>query len=234
MSHVLGVAFGDEAAPEGVLMLLWPNDEPLRFYETRLALALGDQLALLAANQRLAEAQRAQLATADATRVRPRGPAVTPAAPAPLGETLEALLRQEAPLFRAAGLTLRAEPHGKGHVALAAQDLSAVLAALLDNARRFSHPGGRVRLWLAQDEGWATIYVADDGCGIPQAYQGRIGEDGFQADPGKGGSGTSLAAAKRLVTASGGTLAFTSREGAGSTFYVTLPLTALKAPQANA
>lgn len=224
VSHVLGVAFGDEAAPEGVLMLFWPNDEPLRFYETRLALALADQLALIAANHRLAEAQRAQLAAADAAQVRPRGLAVKTSASAPLGEALEALLRQEAPRFRAAGLTLRAESHAKDHVALDATHLSEVLATLLDNARRFSRPGGRVRLWLAQDEGWATIYVADNGCGISQAYQARIGEEGFQADPGRGGSGASLAAAKRLVAAAGGTLAFTSREGVGSTFYVTLPI----------
>ncbi|HEY9899918.1 MAG TPA: HAMP domain-containing sensor histidine kinase [Pantanalinema sp.] len=225
VSHVLGVAFGDEGAPEGILMLCWPDDEPLRFYETRLALALSDQLAMIAANRRLSDERQAHMAAEQASLA--RADHATPGAgsgPAPLGQTLKALIQEVRPTFMAAGLTLRADLATEAHVLLDASSLREVAGALLDNARRFSRPGARVRLWLAQDDAWATLYVADDGCGIPDAHQPRIGEAGFQVDPSKGGSGTGLASAKRLVTTAGGTLGFTSREGAGSTFYVSLPV----------
>lgn len=225
VSRVLGVAFGDESAPEGVLLLCWSDDEPLRFYETRLALALSDQLALIAANRRLSEEYRAQAAVSHAAATRAAGalPGARPD-PTPLRETLETLIRDQGPAFRAAGLTLRAELASEAHVSFDAASLCRVVGVLLDNARRFSPPGARVRLWLAKDTVQATLYVADDGRGIPGASQARIGEAGFQVDPSLGGSGSSLAEARHLVTQAGGLLGFTSREGAGSTFYVTLPL----------
>jgi signal transduction histidine kinase len=235
VSHVLGVAFGDEATPQGILMLCWPDDEPLRFYETRLALALADQLALIAANRRLVEECEAQTAATDAERVRSdRSIPMAAVGPVLLGKTLSALLEQARPAFRAAGLTLRTDHASEARVALDASSLGEVVGALLDNARRFSRPGTRVRLWLAQDDAWATLYVADEGCGIPPAHQARIGEAGFQVDPSRGGSGTSLAAAKQLVTAAGGTFGFTSREGAGSTFYVSLPIARSEGTPQNA
>lgn len=233
-SHVLGVAFGGVSAPEGMLLLCWPDDEPLRFYETRLVLALADQLTLIAANRRLNDAQQARGAAAHATQARPVHALGSGLALAPLGATLETLIQQEMPKFRAAGLTLRADVQSDARLPLEATALSEVVGVLLDNARRCSSPGSRVRLWLAQADGWATLYVADTGCGIPSALQARIGEAGFQVDPERGGAGMGLSHARRLVETVGGTLGFTSREGTGSTFYVTLPIAASEAPRRNA
>lgn len=235
VSHVLGVAFGDPSAPEGLLMLCWPDDEPLRFYETRLALALADQLALIAANRRMAEAEQVRSAAEHAALSRPSlASSERDDSPAPLGETLEPIIQKERATFRAAGLILRADLHTAARVPIGATALADVVGTMLDNARRFSRPGGRVRLWLAQDDEWATLYVADTGCGIPSAHHARIGDAGFQVDPTRGGSGASLALARRLVQAAGGTLGFTSREGGGSTFYVTLPIAGSGVPPAKA
>ena len=103
-----------------------------------------------------------------------------------------------------------------------------ILSTLLENAIRFSRPGGRVRLWVIQGESHVRVMVSDSGIGIPAACQPRIGERGYQVDPSRGGTGMGLARLREVLERVGGTIGFSSREGAGSTFHVTLPLTATR------
>ena len=70
--------------------------------------------------------------------------------------------------------------------------------------------------------------MTDPGVGIPREHQERIFERFFRgAAPGTGigGTGLGLAVARDIVEAHGGTLAFRSVEGAGSTFWIELVLT---------
>jgi len=71
------------------------------------------------------------------------------------------------------------------------------------------------------------ITVSDTGIGIPQAQQSRVFEKLFRADNAQTmepeGTGLGLYIVRTIVTQAGGTASFTSTEGKGSTFTVTVP-----------
>ncbi len=75
---------------------------------------------------------------------------------------------------------------------------------------------------------WMLISVTDTGIGIPAADVARIFERFYKVDRARtrnaGGTGLGLAIAKHLAEGHGGRIWATSAEGAGSTFYVALPL----------
>ncbi|MGH9804247.1 MAG: ATP-binding protein [Candidatus Acidiferrales bacterium] len=106
--------------------------------------------------------------------------------------------------------------------------LREVLQNLLDNAVRYSSPGGRIAVRAAaSDAGQVAITVSDSGIGIPQAEQGRIFERFYRVESSRaaesGGTGLGLSIAKHLVEAQGGRIAVESEVGRGSTFSVYLP-----------
>ena len=69
--------------------------------------------------------------------------------------------------------------------------------------------------------------MSDQGIGIAPADQERVFERFYRADPARsratGGTGLGLAIVKHVATNHGGGVAVWSREGAGSTFSITLP-----------
>jgi AraC-like DNA-binding protein len=100
---------------------------------------------------------------------------------------------------------------------------------LVANAVKFT-TRGEVRLTLAVDRDGATVSVSDTGLGIPPSEQELIFNEFRRsersASRGYGGLGLGLAICKRLVELHGGSLGVRSsgEEGAGSTFYFTLPV----------
>lgn len=105
-----------------------------------------------------------------------------------------------------------------------------VLVNLLDNAIRYSPPGGTVRVSVASGAEGVAVSVHDDGPGIPAADQARVFERFYRADrsrardaQGAAGAGLGLAIVRALVKAHGGAVALTSSEGEGTTVRFTLP-----------
>jgi two-component system, NtrC family, sensor histidine kinase KinB len=100
-----------------------------------------------------------------------------------------------------------------------------VLSNLLTNALKFTHPGGRVRVFAQADNGAAVRFsVEDTGVGIPQEYLIRVFDRFFRVprENQPAGAGLGLAIAKEIVEAHGGHIAVQSREGRGSRFTFTL------------
>lgn len=103
-----------------------------------------------------------------------------------------------------------------------------VLANLVSNAIKFSHPHGTVNL-SAEDLGDARvrITIADQGRGIPEEFKNRIFSRFAQADASnvreKGGTGIGLTIVKELVTRMGGEVSFDTELGKGTSFHVDLP-----------
>lgn len=103
------------------------------------------------------------------------------------------------------------------------------LGNLLSNAAKFSPKSGAVIVSIApEDEGRRVrISVADKGPGIPASYRDTIFDKFTQVDSSstrrKGGTGLGLNIAKSIVEAFGGSIGFNSKEGKGTTFYITLP-----------
>lgn len=102
-----------------------------------------------------------------------------------------------------------------------------VLLNLVDNAVKFTPPGGAIRV-SARDEGHGVRFeVQDEGRGIPEAMRERIFERFQQVTSSdareKGGAGLGLAICRGLVEAHGGRIGVEGAPGQGSTFGFTLP-----------
>jgi len=105
--------------------------------------------------------------------------------------------------------------------------LRQLLLNLVDNALKYTPPGGEVTLSLQREPGWVCISVADTGIGIPPEDLPHIFERFYRSDKartrGKGGTGLGLAIAKWIAEAHNGRITVESAPGKGSTFTVWLP-----------
>jgi len=120
-----------------------------------------------------------------------------------------------------------------GHWRIDAYRLRQVISNLMSNALKFTAQGsitlgGQVN-WPSPDEATVTLTVSDTGIGIPRDKIERLFEKFVQVDGSTtrqyGGTGLGLAICRELVSMMGGKIWIESTEGAGSTFYVQLPLT---------
>jgi PAS domain S-box-containing protein len=106
--------------------------------------------------------------------------------------------------------------------------ISQVLANLLNNAARYTNPGGRIWLTVRSEGGEVVLSVRDDGVGIPARVLPRIFEMFVQVDPdherAQSGLGIGLAVVKKLVEMHGGTVeARSPGPSEGSELVVRLP-----------
>ena len=106
-----------------------------------------------------------------------------------------------------------------------------VLSNLLSNAIKYNPEGGSISVTLGQEAGTNAILlsVQDHGIGIPAREQVRLFGRFIRAEnalnQGIGGTGLGLYLCRELIEWHGGHIWFTSKEGAGSTFFISLPLT---------
>lgn len=106
--------------------------------------------------------------------------------------------------------------------------LKQVIVNLLDNAIKYTAPGGRVRLSVRREQGFAVLEVADDGIGIPAEALPHVFKRFFRVDTARsreqGGAGLGLAIVKSICSAHGADIEVTSELGRGSTFRLRQPL----------
>jgi len=116
--------------------------------------------------------------------------------------------------------------------------LRQVLINLLDNAVKYSPDGGRVGVRVEPQNNGLRLAVSDEGLGIAHGEQQRIFGKFYRVDPqqsrGVGGTGLGLYICRELVRWMEGRVSVASREGAGSTFVVDLPLAAAKESKRSA
>ncbi len=99
-----------------------------------------------------------------------------------------------------------------------------VLVNLISNAIRFTPPAGRVTVRLAREADEIRLAVSDTGIGIASDnLQSVFGRFLQLKKHDAGGIGLGLYISKSIVLAHGGRIWAESKEGAGSTFYFTLP-----------
>jgi signal transduction histidine kinase len=106
--------------------------------------------------------------------------------------------------------------------------LRQLLVILLDNALKYSEPGGTISVSCKREGGSAAIVVADTGVGIPKEDIPFIFDRFFRGDKMRSatveGSGLGLSIAKWIVDAHGGKVRVESEAGTGTSFFVTLPI----------
>jgi signal transduction histidine kinase len=134
-------------------------------------------------------------------------------------------------LANARGVTLVLEcPDLPLYMQLDREKISLALAHLVDNATKFTGPGGVVRVvgGLGSSNQGATIEVRDTGVGITPRDLSRVFDRFYQVAPSatraQTGLGIGLAIAKMFVELHGGQIQVQSVLGQGSVFQVRLPL----------
>lgn len=115
--------------------------------------------------------------------------------------------------------------------------LTQVLANLLNNAARYTPPGGQIWLTAAKAGGQAVIRVRDNGAGLSDAARSRLFQMFSRAESeptgNKEGLGVGLALARKLTELHDGTIeAHSEGEGQGSEFVVRLPVGVPEEPAA--
>ncbi len=145
---------------------------------------------------------------------------------------LSNLVREEAERFtvRAAREGVRLEVRAPDEL-LASGDparTGQILAALLDNALRFTPSGGSVEVAARERDGWVEATVRDAGPGISPEHLSRIFERFYRAEAARsradgGGTGIGLAIALGLARAQDGDLEAANAKDGGAVFRLKLP-----------
>jgi CheY-like chemotaxis protein len=145
-----------------------------------------------------------------------------------LAEVVEAALATSRPAFAArAHAVVITAPAVSLEIVADTVRLSQILCNILDNAARYTEPGGRIEITLGQAGDDATVSVRDNGIGIPHALQATMFsmfvQERVRSDGG-GGLGLGLALSRRLVELHNGSIrAHSDGPNTGSTFTIAIP-----------
>lgn len=123
--------------------------------------------------------------------------------------------------------TVRLDLSNRTSVRADRDTLRQALINLLDNAIKYSPPGGAIEVSVRELAGRVAIAVTDTGPGIAADQQPRVFDRFYRVDKARareaGGVGLGLAIAKWAVEANGGRIEIESETGRGSTFRIVLP-----------
>jgi two-component system sensor histidine kinase SenX3 len=107
------------------------------------------------------------------------------------------------------------------------RQLVSALANLVENAVKYSEPGGEVVVQANTDGTWVDLVVTDSGIGIPTRDLDRIFERFYRVDRARsretGGTGLGLSIVRHVATNHGGQVSVRSVEGEGSVFTLRIP-----------
>ena len=143
-----------------------------------------------------------------------------------LAPMMEEILTDLAPLAEKNGITLTCDGDG----AMTGSDglLYRLLFNLTENAIKYNHPGGTVRLTVQEEAAQLVIRVSDTGCGIPEPYRESIFQPFFRVDKSRsreyGGVGLGLSLVWAIAELHGGSVCVEDSSEAGTTIAVQLPV----------
>ncbi len=149
-----------------------------------------------------------------------------------LRETAAALTNQLAARLSEKNITVEADIPDLLQMVVGDRDRThQMLLNLMDNALRFSRPGGKITVTAApgtgQNSGKVCVSVIDNGPGIPSEELPHIWERFYRVEKSRdrklGGTGLGLAIVKEIIEAHGESITVESGPGSGTIFTFTLP-----------
>ncbi len=161
-------------------------------------------------------------------------------APVSLAECVHDAVHAARPALEAAGHELVIHPDpGPLYADADATRITQAVVNLLNNASKFTPPGGRISVASWRENGHACICVSDNGIGIAPEHLrsifGMFSQVSSARERSHGGLGIGLALVRGFVELHGGSVeAHSAGPGKGSRFLVRLPLLATDAPQIEA
>jgi len=140
--------------------------------------------------------------------------------------SLEAIVDFFEPLALDADVGLRLVPSDDGFVHGDATWLHQLFANIVDNAIKFTPPGGQVLILVDPGPVEVVVVVEDTGVGVPEGEADRIFESFHRAETGlsRKGSGLGLPLSREIARAHGGDVTLGQNEAEGSRFLVSLPV----------
>lgn len=124
------------------------------------------------------------------------------------------------------GIALELTEFEEARIIGSATLLSRLVSILLDNALKYTAPGGHVTVGIGTTPTGARLRIADTGIGIPADAMPRVYDRFFRADGARamvGGAGLGLSIAKWITELHGGTIGIDSVVGSGTTVTVEIP-----------
>jgi two-component system phosphate regulon sensor histidine kinase PhoR len=153
-----------------------------------------------------------------------RAPSWQPVSPAEVAEEVAAAFADSA---ERKGVALRRADHGSVRVVSDPDRLRQIVENLVENAVKYTPPGGRIDITTGPSADGAEGVVADDGPGIPAEHLPRIFERFYRVDKARsremGGTGLGLSIVKHLAESIGAVIRVESRLEHGTRFTVSLP-----------
>ncbi len=145
-----------------------------------------------------------------------------------LGELLATIIEQLQPLAELRNILLSADIQSGLSIKGEIDYLIRLFLNLLDNAIKYTPPGGKVRVRVQGKEAQVWVAVSDTGVGIAPEHLPHLFDRFYRVETSRsrntGGAGLGLAIAKEIARSHGGTLSVQSQIGVGTTFTVQLPL----------
>jgi heavy metal sensor kinase len=142
---------------------------------------------------------------------------------------LTGLVREACDLFQTTaedkGISLICNVPDQSHFAGDIRMLQRMLSNLIDNAIKYTPPGGSVNVSVSENDAQVVVSVKDTGIGISPSDLPRIFERFYRCDQSRGqaGIGLGLSLARAIARGHGGDITAKSSLDRGSTFTVTLP-----------
>jgi heavy metal sensor kinase len=142
-----------------------------------------------------------------------------------LGELAEDICELFRPAAEDKDIDLRYSAESETRVSGHSQRLQRALAHLVDNAIKYTAPGGQVEVRCGISDGNAFVKVSDTGLGIPAAALAEVFSRFYRVDASRTepGNGLGLSLAQAIIRAHGGAITVESEEGRGSTFTLRVP-----------
>ena len=142
----------------------------------------------------------------------------------PVGPLLENAVEQEGPAALAKQITLTADPFD-GSAAFDPRWTGEALGNVVNNAVKYTPPGGRVSVSAQLLDSFCRIDVADTGPGVPESEQAAVFNRFYRGGATRAaeGLGIGLYLAREILARQGGYIRLSSRPGEGCVFSLYLP-----------
>jgi signal transduction histidine kinase len=137
-------------------------------------------------------------------------------------EIAEILTNDHEERFKASNIRFAVSNHSSGTIPMDKERIRRALNHLISNAEHAMPNGGMLSVMMSDNNGSLKIVVEDTGTGMPQEIRESL-FDPFVTGGTKSGAGLGLAVAKKIIELHKGMISFTSEQGKGTEFVVTIP-----------